>query len=266
LQRAVKEAVRSAGLVKPASCHTFRQAFATHLLDNGYDIRTVQELLGHKDVSTTMIYTPCLEPRRPRGAEPAGRCRSLARVPLLHHRPGASPGRVSRCIVSPTFRKAAHEVADGKFLSCVFGGLRGEWRALSTRHRLSLETLRTLSADRSTATLSGRAPTMSAAVWTSFLRGDPLFPHQDTSFPRVDASIRCVPTTYPSVRTLLGYGPTMIQSMPTMIPRVPTTIQAVPASSAGRGASPTGRRSKSAPVPAVFKRHRVSARRVSWAW
>jgi integrase len=60
LQRAVKEAVRSAGLVKPASCHTFRHAFATHLLDNGYDIRTVQELLGHKNVSTIMIYTHVL--------------------------------------------------------------------------------------------------------------------------------------------------------------------------------------------------------------
>ncbi|MCA1852102.1 MAG: tyrosine-type recombinase/integrase [Beggiatoa sp.] len=55
LQRAVKDAVRSAGLVKPASCHTFRHAFATHLLDNGYDIKTVQELLGHKDVSTTIL-------------------------------------------------------------------------------------------------------------------------------------------------------------------------------------------------------------------
>ncbi len=52
--------MRSAGLVKPASCHTFRHAFATPLLDNGYDIRTVQELLGHKDVSTTMIYTHVL--------------------------------------------------------------------------------------------------------------------------------------------------------------------------------------------------------------
>jgi integron integrase len=60
LQKAVKRALRMSGITKNASCHTFRHSFATHLLEDGYDIRTVQELLGHTDVRSTMIYTHVL--------------------------------------------------------------------------------------------------------------------------------------------------------------------------------------------------------------
>jgi len=91
-QRAVRIAVRGAGIVKPASCHTLRHSFATQLLADGHDIRTVQQLLGHRDVRTTMLYTHVLNKGGLRVRSPADGLESSVRKAVRPSEPPDEDG------------------------------------------------------------------------------------------------------------------------------------------------------------------------------
>ena len=114
VQRAVTEAARAAGVTKRVTCHTFRHSFATHLLEAGYDIRTVQELLGHRNVETTMIYTHVLN-RGGRGVRsPAD---AILGVPGETPSPQENPIDPTRPMLTGAVRIARNRMLEGQHAS-----------------------------------------------------------------------------------------------------------------------------------------------------